>query len=277
MSRRHAFTLIELLVVISIIALLVALLLPALGSARGTAQNSQCMNNLKQMALASNMYTAEWKDHLPNYFADYGTSTTTPHWDQDGGNAHWVGRVFGLLGQNKDVFRCPSYVAYNGRNNVNGHDELSQGVAPYAYGSAPNSLDGFGFTGAGRARLDYGLMYQGTSHVKNTANQPYPRLNNLEGRPGPWDYNGPTEWPLLAESRHSWIRAFNASVRANFWYGGTLSTWNNGFDLEFNAPSAPYYTTYLFSNLHSDGTNVPFADGHVTHYSREAVLSEKPF
>src|SRR5438309_10482986 len=54
--RRRGFTLIELLVVIAIIAVLIALLLPAVQAAREAARRAQCVNNLKQLALASHNY-----------------------------------------------------------------------------------------------------------------------------------------------------------------------------------------------------------------------------
>src|SRR5450432_10707 len=55
-SRRRGFTLIELLVVIAIIAVLIALLLPAVQAAREAARRAQCVNNLKQLALATHNY-----------------------------------------------------------------------------------------------------------------------------------------------------------------------------------------------------------------------------
>lgn len=69
MRRSSAFTLIELLVVISIIALLVAILLPALANARNAARDVVCLNNMKQLGIATYAYQAENKGRFPH--SDY--------------------------------------------------------------------------------------------------------------------------------------------------------------------------------------------------------------
>jgi len=63
-TNKSGFTLVELLAVIAIIALLISLLIPAIQAAREAARRSQCMNNLKQMALAMNVYH-EFMKSLP--------------------------------------------------------------------------------------------------------------------------------------------------------------------------------------------------------------------
>src|SRR5437868_5976672 len=65
---RNAFTLIELLTVIAVIAILAAFLLPVFAQARESAHLTTCISNLRQLALAHQMYVQDNDDVLPNWY-----------------------------------------------------------------------------------------------------------------------------------------------------------------------------------------------------------------
>lgn len=69
--RRRAFSLVELLVVIAIVAMLIGILLPALNKARVAGMRTQCLSNVRQLALAQVNYAVEQRGLL--VFAGNGT------------------------------------------------------------------------------------------------------------------------------------------------------------------------------------------------------------
>lgn len=75
-QRRGGFTLIELLVVMAIIALLAALIVPCLAAAANAGRRAACLNNLRQVGLAVQSYSAEFDGRIP--FGPNAPAFTSP-------------------------------------------------------------------------------------------------------------------------------------------------------------------------------------------------------
>jgi prepilin-type N-terminal cleavage/methylation domain-containing protein/prepilin-type processing-associated H-X9-DG protein len=124
--RRRGFTLIELLVVIAIIGILAAMVFPVFARARESARKAVCLSNVKNIALAIQMYLADNNDTLPpiesrrevqEFFDLLGASNWPDEFEPGDpctempsvANPYltWV-VVLDEYVKNRDVWRCPS-------------------------------------------------------------------------------------------------------------------------------------------------------------------------
>jgi prepilin-type N-terminal cleavage/methylation domain-containing protein/prepilin-type processing-associated H-X9-DG protein len=122
-TRRRGFTLIELLVVIAIIGILAAMVFPVFARARESARKAVCLSNVKNIALAIQMYLADNNDTLP----PTESRPEVQEWFNTWGDINWPDDEFECLEmpsvanpyltwvvcldeyiKNRDVWRCPS-------------------------------------------------------------------------------------------------------------------------------------------------------------------------
>lgn len=94
MTSKRGFTLVELLVVIAIIGILIAMLLPAVQQVREAARRATCLNNLRQIGIASHNYESAQMKMPPGMLFTRHTDTNTSN---GSGQIQWMGLLPQIL------------------------------------------------------------------------------------------------------------------------------------------------------------------------------------
>ena len=111
MNKKSAgFTLIELLVVIAVIGILAGLLLPALAGAKALARNSACTSNLRQLGIATRLYSEDNSSRMPRaeILPTDPISPASPLPRICDVLASYIGKASGINTNGVTVFKCPS-------------------------------------------------------------------------------------------------------------------------------------------------------------------------
>ena len=128
LHRRRGFTLIELLVVIAIIGILAAMLFPVFARARESARKTQCLANVKNIAMGIQLYLTDYDGFMPvgesdktamDYFVSVNPSVGTRCNHQRQANPYLREPV--ILDEyikSREIWRCPSALVMTAAGNI---------------------------------------------------------------------------------------------------------------------------------------------------------------
>jgi prepilin-type N-terminal cleavage/methylation domain-containing protein/prepilin-type processing-associated H-X9-DG protein len=232
-ATRAAFTLIELLVVIAIIAILAGMLLPSLAKAKGKAQQTACMNNMRQLGIATLMYVGDNAKYPGCLFASGGFRYV------------WPLRLFSQMGTNRAVFSCPT-ARPDSRWDTNVNKTLG---APAMYGGP---RDPWGISNTSLFSIGY---------------NDWGSFPASGGNGGIFGLGGDVD--IFPEIKESQVVAPSNMIMLGDSKPGTNPRDANG---SFDANIDPTTEAEWPSNRHNRRTVLMFADGHAESPRRKEVI-----
>lgn len=248
------FTLVELLVVVAIIAILVGILLPALGAARRAAWATQCLSNLRSLALSQQVYANEFRGALVDYGLAHGDGALdTPSWvntlqvyadaplairSPADTSPHWRGQ---------DGSGVPVRIGAVDRYRV-----TSYGVNEFLTSHLAERLDPFG--------EPYPFIYNRIDRVKAPAMTAQFLLMAFEGDYAVSDHVHPQQW-WLGEFMPDWPAQIAATQSQTNAHGGPSQSWGARSNYSFLDGHA---ACLMFREVYTDYTRNMF-DPRIAH------------
>src|SRR4030043_2132134 len=111
MVKHKGFTLIELLVVIAIISVLMAIIMPAMNKVREQGKRSACLNNLRQLSYAGNLYADDNDNKIVSGNTHRGIPSGWVYYEGGDSAEQIQGIKDGYLYQycrNRKLYKCPT-------------------------------------------------------------------------------------------------------------------------------------------------------------------------
>jgi prepilin-type N-terminal cleavage/methylation domain-containing protein/prepilin-type processing-associated H-X9-DG protein len=303
--RRRGFTLIELLVVIAIIGILAAMLFPVFARARESARKTQCLANVKNIAMAVQIYLTDYDKLWPSEKRAEIVYTAPFNHQGESNNCDLMAStkmnpflrtpvILDEYTKSRDVWSCPSARTSGGFPILNAYGgdwwtyimSLGQDAAKAAFGQCGGGNYPPGWGGAVTDSNKQDTKADGPGAFHNS-------INTIEMRDvGTSQMNDPSMFVVCGEAslgqelenpvQLAYPDAFamcGANPGSVACCGGNWVDWANcswsrecGASHDLNYSDTQVRKQYGRAR-HLGGSNVGFADGHAKWFNSEDILN----